>query len=218
MRCRKYAIILVLTTSGRNTTFERSMMNSSCEELTNKSPTASLYTELPYPADGVVRTTNARILRAGVEKHAPHLLQRERLRIIDVGCGTGENTAALARLFGPKAEIFGADINPASLKLAKALADREGANIRFVQCDIQQNLPEALEAASPGQCDIVMSIGVLHHLGDPRAGFAAVRRIIKPDGLFLSWVYSDKGRREDIANKELLNEILPPGASLSSSW
>src|SRR5689334_22298359 len=93
-------------------------------ELKNQSPTAPLYTELPYPADGVVRTTNARILKAGIKAHFSHLLARGRLRIVDVGCGTGENTVGLATLF-PQAEIVGVDINPASLELASGLASRE---------------------------------------------------------------------------------------------
>src|SRR6266404_3169493 len=99
-------------------------------DLQNSSPTAPLYRELPYPADGVVRTTNARILRAGMQKHFPHLLDRRRLRIVDVGCGTGENTVGLGRLF-PDAEIIGVDINPASLELATKLSSRVQSSTRF---------------------------------------------------------------------------------------
>jgi SAM-dependent methyltransferase len=184
-------------------------------ELRNASATASLYTELPYPADGVVRTTNARILRAGLKKHAPHLLDRKHLRIVDVGCGTGENTLGLARLF-PSADIIGIDINRPSLDLANALAKRVGGAVRFVQCDITADLAKTLNDFSPGRFDIVFSMGVLHHLAEPRVGFLAVRQIVQPDGQLFCYLYSRQGRREDIATKELLNEILPANSSLAS--
>ncbi len=184
-------------------------------ETNNTSPTASLYTQLPYPADGVVRTTNARILRAGIEKHAPHLLARQRLRIVDVGCGTGESTTGLLRIF-PNAEIVGVDINPLSLELARALAAKVGAPIRFIQCDITDNLLDALEKHSPGEFDIVFSMGVLHHLAQPQAGFLAVRQIVRSDGQLFCFLYSRAGRREDMAIKELLSQVLPSGTSLQS--
>ncbi|HEV3416306.1 MAG TPA: class I SAM-dependent methyltransferase [Pirellulales bacterium] len=184
-------------------------------ELKNLSPTAPLYTELPYPADGVVRTTNARILLAGLRTHAPHLLSRQRLRIVDLGCGTGENTAGLARMF-PEAEIIGVDINRASLDLANRLAARAGATLRFVQCDIESNLVEALHDVSPGPFDVVFSMGVLHHLAEPQSGFRAARRIIQADGRLFCFLYSRLGRREDLAVKVLLDEILPSGTPLKS--
>ncbi len=182
-------------------------------EVKNQSPTAPLYTELPYPADGVVRTTNARILKAGVKAHFPHLHDRSKLRIVDVGCGTGENTVGLAQLF-PDAEIIGIDINPASLELASQLAARERSNVRFIQADITSNLAESLAEASPGPFDIVFSMGVLHHLAEPRAGFLAVRELVPADGILFCFLYSRPGRREDIAAKELLTGILPAGSSL----
>ena len=176
--------------------------------MSNTSPTATLYTELPYPADGVTRTTNGRLILAGVKQHAPHLLTGKRLRIVDVGCGTGEHTVGLARFF-PQAEIFGSDINPASLDLARNLARREGTSVQFVDCDITRNLAERLDEASPGPFDIVCTAGVLHHLADPQIGFSAVRQVIAPGGLFYCYMYTHFGRREEMAIKSLLDEIFP---------
>ncbi len=182
------------------------------EPIANTSPTATLYTELPYPADGVVRTMNARIMLAGLRRHAPALLSRTRLRIVDVGCGTGESTVGLARLF-PRAEILGADINPASLDLARDLARRAGTSVQFVQCDISRDMAQRLNEVSPGPFDVVCSVGVLHHLADPRVGFLAVRQLIRPDGWFYCFMYSHFGRREEMAVKSLLNEALPGNVS-----
>jgi SAM-dependent methyltransferase len=181
-------------------------------ELHNTSATASLYTELPYPGDGVVRTTNARILRGALRKHYANLLARRRLRIVDVGCGTGENTLGLARIF-PAAEVLGIDINERSLELANQLAKREGSLVRFVRGDITADLAKTLHEASPGAFDIVFSMGVLHHLAVPSVGFSAVRELVASDGLLFCFVYSRPGRREDLATKELLTAILPANSS-----
>ncbi|MGD9720537.1 MAG: class I SAM-dependent methyltransferase [Pirellulales bacterium] len=187
-------------------------MSSQPAPAANTAPTAPLYTELPYPADGVIRTAHGRIIRAGLAQFAPHLAERRPLRIVDVGCGTGENTSGLAQVF-PQAEICGADINPASLELAGKLAQRSGSGVKLVQCDISRTLAERLQDVSPGKFDVVCSIGVLHHLADPSVGFAAVRELIKPDGLFYCMVYTHYGRREEMAVKSLLNEALPAGTS-----
>ncbi|HEY2147459.1 MAG TPA: class I SAM-dependent methyltransferase [Pirellulales bacterium] len=181
----------------------------------NASPTASLYSELPYPADGVVRTTNARILQVGMQKHFPDLLKRPTLRIVDVGCGTGENTVGLAKFF-PRAEIVGVDINPASLDLATKLAARTHSSVRFIQCDITGNMLDALAQTVPGRFDVVFSMGVLHHLAEPRVGFSALRELVDSRGLLFCFLYSRPGRREDIASKELLTSILPPESSLKA--
>ncbi len=185
------------------------------EQTLNNSPTASLYTELPYPADGVIRTTIARIMLAGVHQHAPQMLTGKRLRIVDIGCGTGENTVALPRFF-PQAEVFGADINPASLDMATKLARRTGAPVQLVHCDITSNLAEKLHEASPEPFDLVCSSGVLHHLADPRVGFSAVRQVIRPNGLFFCFMYTHYGRREEMAIKSLLDEVLPGNVSMKA--
>jgi SAM-dependent methyltransferase len=187
---------------------EQTVLEQPLELRPNTSPTADLYTELPYPADGVTRTTNARLILAGTQRHAPQLLGGQKLRIVDVGCGTGEHTVGLARFF-PQAHIVGCDINAVSLKMARDLAQRERVAAKFVQCDITRDLADRLAEVSPGPFDVVCSAGVLHHLADPHSGFTAVREIISPSGLFYCYPYTHYGRREEIAIKALLDEFIP---------
>lgn len=180
----------------------------------NVAPTAPLYSQLPYPGDGVVRTTSARILYEGLRQHAPALLERRPLWIADVGCGTGEATAGIARML-PQARVVGIDVNPASLELGRALAVRLRLDLTFVQADITQSLGEALRragaSAREGRFDVITSMGVLHHLQDPAVGFARVREILHEDGLFQVYVYSKLGRREVLEVRELLDRALPEG-------
>ncbi len=180
----------------------------------NCAPTASLYNELPYPADGVMRTTIARILKAGLRKHAPELLSQKTLRIADIGCGTGEVSVGIAHSF-PQALVTAVDINPPSLALARELTARHRVNMTVAQCDITNDLRGPLQETggdASNLFDVVVSVGVLHHLADPAVGFAEIRRIIRPDGLFLCYLYSRHGRREEMAIKAMLTEALPPGS------
>jgi SAM-dependent methyltransferase len=50
-----------------------------------------------------------------------------------------------------------------------------------------------LTGADLGEFDLVYCIGVLHHLKDPSAGFAAVLRHTRAGGRFHCWVYAREG-------------------------
>lgn len=186
------------------------LMSTVTHTKENNAPTASLYEQLPYPADQVVRTTFARVLKLGLKNHAPHLLNRDRLKFIDIGCGTGEATCGIASFF-PDAEFVAVDINPASLEYAQRLADKKNLNIRFVQANITENLLESLNAAGIEQperhFDVVTSMGVLHHLAEPAQGFQATRKLISDDGLFMGYMYSRAGRWNDLAVQPMLDRI-----------
>jgi uncharacterized protein YbaR (Trm112 family)/ubiquinone/menaquinone biosynthesis C-methylase UbiE len=56
-----------------------------------------------------------------------------------------------------------------------------------VQGDIYN--PPLRIGAETGGFDLVYSIGVLHHLPDPRAGFRSLVRFVKPAGTIFAWVY-----------------------------
>jgi SAM-dependent methyltransferase len=184
----------------------------------DNAPTRELYEELPYPGDGVVRTPVARNLRRALAEHRPDLLHRPGLRILDVGCGTGESTVGISRLF-PRAHVVGIDVNEASLTRARELAQRMATGVRILRCDIVDELPLALTTGplvGEQAFDVVVSSGVLHHLSDPSTGFRAVRRVVRDDGLFLCWVYSRYGRWDDQAVKALAERVVTPSARFST--
>jgi SAM-dependent methyltransferase len=90
--------------------------------------------------------------------------------LIDIGCGTGATTAALARRFA--LEVVGVD--PSSEMLAVA-ADRDCVECRFVRARAEQ-LPFRDDSFDRA----LMQTAV--HLMDRLAAFAEVRRVLRPDG------------------------------------
>ncbi|WP_336298789.1 class I SAM-dependent methyltransferase [Streptomyces cinnabarinus] len=56
-------------------------------------------------------------------------------RVLDVGCGTGGTTVALARRLGPAGRCVGVDISEPMIAAARARAEREGVPASFVRAD-----------------------------------------------------------------------------------
>ena len=72
-------------------------------------------------------------------------------RVLDVGCGTGATTLAIARAFGTEGGCTGADISEPMIAVARARAGREGAPASFVCGDAQRHPFE------PASFDMVVS-------------------------------------------------------------
>jgi SAM-dependent methyltransferase len=63
--------------------------------------------------------------------------------ILDVGCGTGLNFAAIRNAIGPTGRLIGVELSPRMLDLAHARIKRNGwANVELVQADVAEaNIP-----------------------------------------------------------------------------
>ena len=98
--------------------------------------------------------------------------------VLEGGCGKGRHTQ-LAAQWGAR-EVIGVDLS-AAVETAFT-ATRELPNAHIVQADIF-NLPFARAF------DYAFSVGVLHHLPDPRAGFRSLASKVKSGGHISAWVY-----------------------------
>jgi 2-polyprenyl-6-hydroxyphenyl methylase/3-demethylubiquinone-9 3-methyltransferase len=99
------------------------------------------------------------------------------LRVLDVGCGAGLASEALARL---GAEVTGMDAAPEALEVARAHAEAGGLAI-----DYRLGGPEDL--AEAGGYDAVISLEVIEHVAERGAFLAALARAVRPGGkVFLS--------------------------------
>jgi SAM-dependent methyltransferase len=97
--------------------------------------------------------------------------------VLDAGCGLA-GFADYALKWGAR-QVVGVDVSEAIDGAQANFGDR----LDLAQADIHR-LPFA-----PGTFDIAYSIGVLHHLEDPAAGFAALARMVRPGGVAFAWVY-----------------------------
>ena len=105
----------------------------------------------------------------------PHL--RPGHRVLDVGCGPGRISLALARTAAP-GEVCAIDVEPEQVEMSRQLAAEEGvANATFEVADAL-HLP-----FDDGFFDIVNCCDVLAYVPDTRAALSEVRRVLKPGGI-----------------------------------
>ena len=84
----------------------------------------------------------------------------------------------------------------------RAKKDTRGGlrNIEYAHADI-------LKLGTIGRSfDRIESVGVLHHLADPRAGWRVLLSLLKPDGIMHVGLYSETARRSVVAARALIAE------------
>jgi tetratricopeptide (TPR) repeat protein/SAM-dependent methyltransferase len=152
------------------------------------------YEENPYPRWlGLPHPGPAVSVAAYLRRHFPFaafqpLDEGAGVDILVAGCGTGREPIDVARQF-VGARVLAVDLSLASLSYAKRKARELGvANIDFAQADI-------MNIASIGRSfDLISSVGVLHHLADPAAGWKELLKLLRPGGLMLTGLYSEHAR------------------------
>ena len=105
-----------------------------------------------------------------LEKHLP---ENGKLKVLDVGTGTGFFAVLLAQA-GHRVE--GVDLTPAMLEEARALAAQRGLDITFREMDAQTLDYE------DGCFDAVISRNLTWTLPDPERAYGQWFRVLKPGG------------------------------------
>jgi ubiquinone/menaquinone biosynthesis C-methylase UbiE len=96
-------------------------------------------------------------------------------RIIDVGCGCGTTTIALARRTGPQGHVLGIDISKPMLSRAVERAE-PGQSIEFVEADATTYTFPA------GSYDVLFSRVGIMFFPDPILAFTNMRRALRSGG------------------------------------
>ncbi len=95
--------------------------------------------------------------------------------MLDVGCGTGSTTVAIAQRLGPLAACVGVDISAPMLAAARARAERDGVPATFICADAQTY------AFEPAAFDLIVSRFGVMFFQDSVAAFANLRRAARDD-------------------------------------
>lgn len=108
-----------------------------------------------------------------------------KLKIADIGCGTGASTITLAKSLN--AEITAVDFLPAFLTELERRAEAEGVSERIT------TLPVSMDALTfePSSLDAIWSEGAIYNIGF-KNGIRSWRQFLKPDGILavseLTWL------------------------------
>ena len=126
-------------------------------------------------------------------------------RALDVGCGGGLLSEALAR---SGAEVTAIDLAPAVLEVARLHLHESGLSV-----DYREVSAEALAEEMPARFDVVTCMEMLEHVPDPASVIRACAQLLKPGGrLFLSTLNrTPRAFGAAIVGAEYLLRLLPRG-------
>ena len=136
-------------------------------------------------------------------------------RVLDAGCGTGRH-AYFAAAYGAS-EVVAMDLSGAVETARRNLARFD--NVHVLQGDLLR--PPLRTAAAGGGFDFVYSIGVLHHLPDPHAGFRSLLRFVRPGGTIAVWVYGYENNgfvRTVVEPLRRVSTTIPPPLLRTLAW
>jgi len=170
-------------------------------------------TDIPAAYDRA-RDHGPEVLDLWMRTVGDHLVGRPIARIVDLGCGTGRFTEALAARFN--AEVIGLDPSWKMLQLARE--KQRDPRVRY-----EHGRGEAIPLPSESVDLVFMSMS-LHHFTDPTAAAHECRRVLQKTGS----VVIRTGTREQIpsypyvpffpATRSLLETILPGGSDVRATF
>jgi SAM-dependent methyltransferase len=126
--------------------------------------------------------------------------------VLDIDCGAGASSLALAARVGAEGQVLGVDISEPLIDRARALARHDTPALFLVADASSAELPE-------GAFDILFSRFGVMFFPDPTAAFAHMRRALRPGGrvAFVCW----RGAAENDWMRlpvGALKDIVPPSA------
>jgi len=126
-------------------------------------------------------------------------------KVLDVGCGGGILSEAMAR---GGADVTGIDLADKSLKIARLHGLESGVKVEYRKVPVEE-----LAVEQPGQYDVVTCMEMLEHVPDPASIVRACATLVKPGG----WVFFSTLNRNPksflfaIIGAEYVLRLLPRG-------
>ncbi len=173
------------------------------EELTPDHHTSgavrAMYEAHPYPRLVSVQLRERASLSDVLASVLPGVdgLPQGPVRVLVAGAGTGQHPLTSAATWD--CEVLAVDLSRASLARGLRVAGELGLpNVRFVRGDLLElgRLDETF--------DVVESVGVLHHLDDPLAGWRVLVDRVAPGGVMRIGLYAERGRSDVVAARRLI--------------
>ena len=162
----------------------------------------NMYKKYPYPSPSTDVSQTNELLNLLRIFEIESKIKLENKSIFDAGSGTGHRITNVAQHF-KKSSFLGIDISDKSLSIANKLKKlKKLQNIEFQKYNIMNGVKTL------GKFDLVLCMGVLHHLSNPSKGFQMLTKTLKDDGIIFLYLYGKLGGHKRMINKEIISILL----------
>lgn len=137
----------------------------------------------------------------------------ERGKVVDLGCGDGEDLVALAALYpAPEASFLGLDSSEACIAAALERS-RHDDRLSFLQRRIGTRLPLA-----DGTVDVIYSSDLFECIADPRALASDIARVLRPGGMVVVGHWDWDSQMYDGSDKDRVRRLVHAFADWQQGW
>ena len=136
-----------------------------------------------------------------------HVHLRAGIRVLDLGCGTGKQAFAFAKLVTPEGTIVGVDI---SKQAVEAVTERAVEEKLTHVTAVQSSLDNVLSLLKSERFDLIVSSYAFYYATDMRQLFIALRSLLRMQGQIFVCGPGDGTNQEII---DMINRILPSQSS-----
>ena len=163
---------------------------------------SDMYAKFPYPspkADGRRLKELANLLSIFCKEVGYDLKGKN---VLDAGTGTGHRLIEAASVF-KDTRFVAVDVSEAPLVIARlAAAQACVKNIEFELFNLME------QGKRLGTFDMILCMGVIHHLTDPAQGLRNLVQNLADDGIVFLYVYGKHGCRERMRRKQIVSLLL----------
>ncbi len=175
-------------------------MTESFDNITKKVET--MYMKYPYPSPSTEAIQTNELLNLLKIFELESEIKFEGVKFLDAGTGSGHRITNVAQHYN-KCEFLGLDISEKSLEIANVLKNKKKLeNIKFHKANLMNNI------SSLGKFNIILCMGVLHHLSNPARGLENLLITLKKDGVIFLYLYGKLGGHKRMLNKKLISILL----------
>jgi len=162
----------------------------------------NMYKKYPYPSPSTDAAQTNELLNLLRIFEMESKIKLEEKNILDAGSGSGHRITNTAQFF-KKCNFLGIDISETSLDIANELKNKKNIkNIQFQKHNVMTGVEDL------GKFDIVLCMGVLHHLSNPSKGLQMLTKTLQDDGMIFLYLYGKLGGHKRMLNKEMISILL----------
>jgi len=170
------------------------------DEITKK--VIDMYSLYPYPFPTSSRKKTNELLNLLRIFSIENRYEFDGKSVLDAGTGTGHRLMQAASFY-KNSNFIAIDYSQHSVNIAKELALKQNvSNVNFKIKNLMNDLSDL------GRFEVILCMGVLHHLSDPKVGLQNLCSILHDNGLLFLYVYGKLGGHQRMIQKKIVSLLI----------